>query len=114
MPPPKCGSGVLDYRTRRATEKWLDSQTLKNMLSAESQTSEMDFLEPDSETHLLRQQLLGAEEQMHDMRNKVGEAAPLLVSYLPARGRSISFDAGLMKEACAMAGARTLGSCLLV
>ncbi|KAF6275857.1 coiled-coil domain containing 136 [Rhinolophus ferrumequinum] len=57
-------------RTRRATEKWLDSQTLKNMLSAESQTSEMDFLEPDSETHLLRQQLQGAEEQMHDMRNQ--------------------------------------------
>ncbi|XP_019501638.1 PREDICTED: coiled-coil domain-containing protein 136 [Hipposideros armiger] len=57
-------------RTRRATEMWLDSQTLKSMMSAESQTSEMDFLEPDPETHLLRQQLLGAEEQMHDMQNK--------------------------------------------
>uniref|UniRef100_A0A8C0QHC5 Coiled-coil domain containing 136 n=2 Tax=Canis lupus familiaris TaxID=9615 RepID=A0A8C0QHC5_CANLF len=60
-------------RTRRATEKWLESQTLKNMMSAESQTSEMDFLEPDPETHLLRQQLLGAEEQMHDMQNKCKE-----------------------------------------
>lgn len=46
---------------------------LKDMMSAESQTSEMDFLEPDPETQLLRQQLLGAEEQMHDMQNKVGE-----------------------------------------
>ncbi|XP_014640517.1 PREDICTED: coiled-coil domain-containing protein 136 isoform X2 [Ceratotherium simum simum] len=57
-------------RTRRATERWLESQTLKSMMSAESQTSEMDFLEPDPETQLLRQQLLGAEEQMHDMQNK--------------------------------------------
>lgn len=45
-------------------------------MSAESQTSEMDFLEPDPETQLLRQQLLGAEEQMHDMKNKVGERGP--------------------------------------
>ncbi|KAM4874136.1 coiled-coil domain-containing protein 136 isoform 3-T3 [Thomomys bottae] len=57
-------------RTRRATEKWLESQTLRCMMSTESQTSEMDFLEPDPEMHLLRQQLLGAEEQMHDMQNK--------------------------------------------
>nr|XP_025866577.1 coiled-coil domain-containing protein 136 isoform X2 [Vulpes vulpes] len=60
-------------RTRRATEKWLESQMLKNTMSAESQTSEMDFLEPDPETQLLRQQLLGAEEQMHDMQNKCKE-----------------------------------------
>uniref|UniRef100_A0A8C9J0Z3 Coiled-coil domain containing 136b n=1 Tax=Panthera tigris altaica TaxID=74533 RepID=A0A8C9J0Z3_PANTA len=60
-------------RTRRATEKWLESQMVKNTMSAESQTSEMDFLEPDSETQLLRQQLLGAEEQMHDMQNKCKE-----------------------------------------
>lgn len=46
---------------------------VKNTMSTESQTSEMDFLEPDPETQLLRQQLLGAEEQMHDMQNKVGE-----------------------------------------
>ncbi|XP_040327958.1 coiled-coil domain-containing protein 136 isoform X5 [Herpailurus yagouaroundi] len=60
-------------RTRRATEKWLESQVVKNTMSAESQTSEMDFLEPDPETQLLRQQLLGAEEQMHDMQNKCKE-----------------------------------------
>lgn len=42
-------------------------------MSTESQTLEMDFLEPHPETQLLRQQLLGAEEQMHDMKNKVGE-----------------------------------------
>uniref|UniRef100_A0A8D1B9I2 Coiled-coil domain containing 136 n=1 Tax=Sus scrofa TaxID=9823 RepID=A0A8D1B9I2_PIG len=57
-------------RTRRATERWLESQTLRSMMSAESQTSEADFLEPDPEMHLLRQQLLGAEEQMHDMQSK--------------------------------------------
>ncbi|XP_042551916.1 coiled-coil domain-containing protein 136 isoform X3 [Dipodomys spectabilis] len=57
-------------RTRRATEKWLESQTLRSMMSTESQTSEMDFLEPDPEMQLLRQQLLGAEEQMHDMQSK--------------------------------------------
>ncbi|XP_045877438.1 coiled-coil domain-containing protein 136 isoform X3 [Meles meles] len=60
-------------RTRRATEKWLESHMLKDMMSAESQTSEVDFLEPDPETQLLRQQLLGAEEQMHDMQNKCKE-----------------------------------------
>jgi hypothetical protein len=32
----------------------------------------MDFLEPDPEMQLLRQQLLGAESQVHDMKNKVG------------------------------------------
>ncbi|XP_069852809.1 coiled-coil domain-containing protein 136 isoform X2 [Dipodomys merriami] len=57
-------------RTRRATEKWLESQTLRSMMSTESQTSEMDFLEPDPEMQLLRQQLLGAEEQMQDMQTK--------------------------------------------
>ncbi|XP_053409510.1 coiled-coil domain-containing protein 136 isoform X2 [Nycticebus coucang] len=57
-------------RTRRATEKWLESQTLRSMMSTESQTSEVDFLEPDPEMHLLRQQLLGAEEQMRDMQSK--------------------------------------------
>uniref|UniRef100_A0A8C4PKE9 Coiled-coil domain containing 136 n=1 Tax=Equus asinus TaxID=9793 RepID=A0A8C4PKE9_EQUAS len=60
-------------RTRRATERWLESQTLKSMMSSESQTSEMDFLEPDPQTQLLRQQLLGAEEQMHGMQNKCKE-----------------------------------------
>ncbi|XP_029779621.1 coiled-coil domain-containing protein 136 isoform X1 [Suricata suricatta] len=60
-------------RTRRTTEKWLASQMVKNTVSSGSQTSEMDFLEPDPETQLLRQQLLGAEEQMHDMRNKCKE-----------------------------------------
>ncbi|XP_048193888.1 coiled-coil domain-containing protein 136 isoform X9 [Perognathus longimembris pacificus] len=57
-------------RTRRATEKWLESQTLRSMMSAESQTSEMDFLEPDPEMQMLRQQLLGAEEEMQDIQNK--------------------------------------------
>ncbi|XP_023558626.1 coiled-coil domain-containing protein 136 isoform X6 [Octodon degus] len=60
-------------RTRRATERWLESQALRTMVSSESQTSEMDFLEPDPEVQLLRQQLLGAEEQMHDMQNKCKE-----------------------------------------
>ncbi|XP_071071364.1 coiled-coil domain-containing protein 136 isoform X2 [Dasypus novemcinctus] len=60
-------------RTRRATERWLESHTLKNVMSAESQTSEMDFLEPDPVTQLLRQQLLGAEEQMHGMKSKCKE-----------------------------------------
>lgn len=82
-------------------------------MSAESQTSEMDFLEPDPETHLLRQQLLGAEEQMHDMRKKVGGAAPYPVSYLLACGRNLIFDMGLRKEARAMAGDSTVGSCSL-
>lgn len=43
---------------------------LKNMMSSESQTSELDFPEPDPVMQLLRQQLLGAEEQMHDMQDK--------------------------------------------
>ncbi|XP_076982606.1 coiled-coil domain-containing protein 136 isoform X4 [Tamandua tetradactyla] len=60
-------------RTRRATERWLESHTLRNTISAESQTSEMDFLEPDPITQLLRQQLLGAEEQMHGMKSKCQE-----------------------------------------
>uniref|UniRef100_A0A8C0XNX5 Coiled-coil domain-containing protein 136 n=1 Tax=Castor canadensis TaxID=51338 RepID=A0A8C0XNX5_CASCN len=60
-------------RTRRATERWLECQTLRNMMSTESQTSEMDFLEPDPEMQLLRQQLLGAESQVHDMKNKCKE-----------------------------------------
>lgn len=67
-------------------------------MSAESQTSEMDFLEPDPETQLLRQQLLGAEEQMHGMKNKVGETGPFIVSLL-ACGGDISLDTGLTKEA---------------
>ncbi|XP_059113464.1 coiled-coil domain-containing protein 136 isoform X5 [Peromyscus eremicus] len=57
-------------RTRRATEQWLESQMLRSMTSAESQTSELDFPEPDPEMELLRQQLLGAEEQMQDMKIK--------------------------------------------
>ncbi|XP_063142314.1 coiled-coil domain-containing protein 136 isoform X9 [Rattus norvegicus] len=57
-------------RTRRATERWLESHMLKNMMSSESQTSELDFPEPDPVMQLLRQQLLGAEEQMHDMQDK--------------------------------------------
>ncbi|XP_032131930.1 coiled-coil domain-containing protein 136 isoform X11 [Sapajus apella] len=60
-------------RTQRATERWLESQTLRSMTSVESQTSEMDFLEPDPEMQLLRQQLWDAEEQMHDMKNKCQE-----------------------------------------
>ncbi|KAM9216511.1 coiled-coil domain-containing protein 136 isoform 2-T2 [Dugong dugon] len=60
-------------RTRRATERWLESQTLRSMTSTESQTSEMDFLEPNPETQLLRQQLLGTEEQMRDMKSKCKE-----------------------------------------
>lgn len=74
---PKRDSGVLDYRTQRTTERCLESQALGSMKSAESQTSEEDFLEPDPEMHLLRQQLLGAEEQMHDMQNEVGKGRPL-------------------------------------
>ncbi|XP_037692145.1 coiled-coil domain-containing protein 136 isoform X7 [Choloepus didactylus] len=60
-------------RTRRATERWLESHTLRKTMSAESQTSEMDFLEPNPETQLLRQQLLGAEEQMYGMKSKCQE-----------------------------------------
>ncbi|CAH6778378.1 Ccdc136 [Phodopus roborovskii] len=57
-------------RTRRATEQWLESQMLRSMMSVESQTSELDFPEPDPEMQLLRQQLLGAEEQMQGMQTK--------------------------------------------
>ncbi|KAL6045921.1 hypothetical protein STEG23_018419 [Scotinomys teguina] len=57
-------------RTRRATERWLESQMLRSMTSAESQTSELDFPEPDPEMQLLRQQLLGAEEEMQGMKIK--------------------------------------------
>ncbi|XP_051007783.1 coiled-coil domain-containing protein 136 isoform X9 [Acomys russatus] len=57
-------------RTRRATERWLESQVLRNVMSTESQTSELDFPEPDPVTQLLRQQLLGAEEQVQDMQKK--------------------------------------------
>ncbi|XP_014397316.1 PREDICTED: coiled-coil domain-containing protein 136 isoform X7 [Myotis brandtii] len=60
-------------RTRRATEKWLESQTLRSLMSTECQTVEMDFLEPHPETHSLRQQLLGAEEQLCDMQSKCKE-----------------------------------------
>uniref|UniRef100_G3ST41 Coiled-coil domain containing 136 n=1 Tax=Loxodonta africana TaxID=9785 RepID=G3ST41_LOXAF len=60
-------------RTRRATERWLESQTPRSMTSTESQTSEMDFLEPNPETQSLRQQLLGAEERMQDMKSKCKE-----------------------------------------
>lgn len=63
---------VLDYRTRRATELWLESQMLKSKMSVESQTSELDFPEPNPEMQLLRQQLLGTEEQMQGMKTKVG------------------------------------------
>lgn len=45
---------------------------LRSVMSAESQTSELDFPEPDPEMQLLRQQLLGAEEQMQGMQTKVG------------------------------------------
>lgn len=41
-------------------------------MSTESQTSELDFPEPNPEMQLLRQQLLGAEEQMQGMQTKVG------------------------------------------
>ncbi|KAM7325518.1 hypothetical protein ACRRTK_015771 [Alexandromys fortis] len=57
-------------RTRRATERWLDSHMLRSVMSAESQTSELDFPEPNPEMQLLRQQLLGAEEQMQGMQTK--------------------------------------------
>ncbi|XP_062954838.1 coiled-coil domain-containing protein 136 isoform X2 [Cynocephalus volans] len=60
-------------RTRRATERWLESEALRSMTSTGSQTSEVDFLEPDPAMHLLRQQLLGAEEKMHDMKSKCKE-----------------------------------------
>uniref|UniRef100_A0A5F9DFP6 Coiled-coil domain containing 136 n=1 Tax=Oryctolagus cuniculus TaxID=9986 RepID=A0A5F9DFP6_RABIT len=60
-------------RTRRATERWLESQTLKSMTSTESQTFEADFPEPDPGMQLLRQQLLGAEEQMLSMKTKCKE-----------------------------------------
>lgn len=84
-------------------------------MSSESQTSEMDFLEPDPQTQLLRQQLLGAEEQMHGMQNKVGKGRPLslcLFYLLLACGRNI-LGTGLTKEACTVAGDSTLGSHLL-
>ncbi|NP_663549.3 coiled-coil domain-containing protein 136 isoform 1 [Mus musculus] len=57
-------------RTRRATERWLESHLLRSTMSSESQTSELDFPEPDPVMQLLRQQLLGAEEQMQDMQDK--------------------------------------------
>ncbi|XP_028618451.1 coiled-coil domain-containing protein 136 isoform X2 [Grammomys surdaster] len=57
-------------RTRRATERWLESHMLRSMMSSESQTSELDFPEPDPVMQLLRQQLMGAEEQMQDMQDK--------------------------------------------
>ncbi|XP_029425882.1 coiled-coil domain-containing protein 136 isoform X7 [Nannospalax galili] len=60
-------------RTRRATERWLESQMLRSVMSTESQTSELDFPEPDPAMQLLRQQLLGAEEQMQDMQSKCKE-----------------------------------------
>lgn len=44
------------------------------MMSTESQTFEVDFPEPDPELQLLRQQLLGAEEQVYGMKNKVRRA----------------------------------------
>lgn len=62
---------------------------LKNMMSSESQTSELDFPEPDPVMQLLRQQLLGAEEQMHDMQDKVGDRGwrgSLLPPRLPFSG----------------------------
>lgn len=84
-------------------------------MSAESQTSEMDFLEPDPETQLLRQQLLGAEEQMNDMQTKVGEDRHLHCLFYPppACGGNLSLGTGLTKEACTVAGGSTLGSHLL-
>ncbi|XP_058428126.1 coiled-coil domain-containing protein 136 isoform X4 [Marmota monax] len=66
-------SQLESERTRKATEKWLECQTAKSMISSESQTSEVDFLEPDPEMHLLRQQLLDAEQQMHNMQSKCKE-----------------------------------------
>lgn len=75
-------------------------------MSTESQTVEMDFLEPHPETHSLRQKLLGAEEQICDMQSKVGECRPFsFLLYLLLRRR-----AELTKAACAMAGDSTLGS----
>uniref|UniRef100_A0A8C6W1I6 Coiled-coil domain containing 136 n=1 Tax=Nannospalax galili TaxID=1026970 RepID=A0A8C6W1I6_NANGA len=49
------------------------SQMLRSVMSTESQTSELDFPEPDPAMQLLRQQLLGAEEQMQDMQSKCKE-----------------------------------------
>ncbi|XP_036353169.2 coiled-coil domain-containing protein 136 isoform X2 [Ochotona princeps] len=66
-------------RTRRATERWLESQPLKSMMSTESQTFEVDFPEPDPELQLLRQQLLGAEEQVYGMKNKCKELSTELL-----------------------------------
>ncbi|XP_059964947.1 coiled-coil domain-containing protein 136 isoform X4 [Mesoplodon densirostris] len=60
-------------RTQRATERWLESQALRSTKSAETQTSEEDFLEPDPEMHLLRQQLLGAEEQCEKLSCELQE-----------------------------------------
>ncbi|XP_076769722.1 coiled-coil domain-containing protein 136 isoform X8 [Arvicanthis niloticus] len=57
-------------RTRRATERWLESHMLRSMISSESQTSELDFPEPDPVMQVLRQKLLGAEEQMQNMEDK--------------------------------------------
>lgn len=89
-------------------------------MSVESQTTDMDFLESDSETQSLRQQLLGAEEQIHDMQNKVGDCRPFSLSlfYLPlpcVRNISLDTGPGLTKEACTMAGdsTRVLLVCLM-
>lgn len=66
-------------------------------MSTECQTIEMDFLEPHPETHSLRQQLLGAEEQICDMKSKVGECRFFLLSLwylLLACVRNISLGTG--------------------
>lgn len=84
-------------------------------MSTECQTVEMDFLEPHPETHLLRQQLLGAEEQICDMQSKVGGCRPfsLSLSYLSpglCENHLLGHRTELTKAVCPMAGDSTLGS----
>lgn len=73
-------------------------------MSTESQTSELDFPEPNPEMQLLRQQLLGAEEQMQGMQTKVGcrgrNGRLLLLSLSPVPVVRV----GLSKEPRVMAG----------
>lgn len=86
---------------------------IRSMTSAESQTSELDFPEPDPEMELLRQQLLGAEEQMQDMKIKVGckgwgGRLLLTLSHLFLACSKIKANKGAMHYA----GYGILGTCL--
>lgn len=82
-------------------------------MSSESQTSELDFPEPDPVMQLLRQQLLGAEEQMQGMQDKVGDR----VEWQAAAPISLTFPWSILgieqtEEPCTIGGYSILESCL--